>query len=99
MCQQLSRAGAIQMQKKIAIVKKTAVGHIIIVVTSYLNLLIREMAGQPREPRARRDAPRRKVKRSLSASHATQGMFSPVRQQPAHFTVHPEWASESLSRY
>ena len=38
----------------------------------------------------------RRLRRSSSdvSSSAKGSMFTPTRQMPSHFTVHPEWASE-----
>ena len=43
---------------------------------------------------------RYRVQRSNSQSekNVTQGMFTANKQLPSHFTVHPDWASETVSQ-
>jgi len=40
------------------------------------------------------------LRRSSSERQTTKGsMFTATRQQPSHYTVHPDWASETLDPY
>lgn len=41
----------------------------------------------------------RRLKRSHSDVSTKGSMFNAMRQQPAHFTVHPEWASEGAHKH
>ena len=46
--------------------------------------------------------PRRQLRRSSSEEKKmmTKGaMFAGIRQQPSHYTVHPDWASEAIDPF
>ncbi len=67
----------------------------------YLFSACRETAmadqGQPSDRKPAREQLKRR--KSLTERTVTKGsMFSAKRQQPSHFTVHTDWASESISQ-
>lgn len=41
----------------------------------------------------------RKLRRSHSDVSTRGSMFTTTRYRPAHFTIHPEWASETQNKH